>query len=105
MFSFIWQKKREWLARASVTLRAALGGLGVVDVQSKLSTLHVLWIKRYMLHQDLPWASFFKDAPVPGLLGSFNPPDPLPRCSAKIRYGCSATFLSQHLAILVFSIP
>ena len=60
VFSFIWQRKSEWLARSSVTQRPALGGLGVVDIPRKVKSLHVLWIKRLTLHPDLPWTSFFR---------------------------------------------
>ena len=45
VFSFIWQKKREWLARSSVTHRSPHGGLGLVDIPRKIQSLHVVWIK------------------------------------------------------------
>ena len=60
VFSFVWKRKREWLARSSVMQRPTLGGLGVVDVKRKIRSLHVLWIRRFVEHQNLPWAFFFK---------------------------------------------
>ena len=41
-YSFIWNKKREWLARTTVTQRPSQGGLGLVDLKRKISALHVL---------------------------------------------------------------
>ena len=60
VFSFIWQKKREWLARSSVTQRCSLGGLGLVDVQRKINSLHALWVRRLVEHEHLPWVYFFR---------------------------------------------
>ena len=60
VFSFIWQKKREWLARSSVTQRSPHGGLGLVDIPRKIQSLHVLWIRRLVEHEHLPWAYFFR---------------------------------------------
>ena len=85
VFLFVWQKKREWLARSSVTQRPTQSGLGVVDVQRKISCLHVLWVRRLVEHPQLPWASFFAQyltRAFPGrkvnqiLLLRFPPPPP-----------------------------
>ena len=59
VFPFAWRKKREWLARSSVTQRPNQGGLGVVDVHRKMLSLHVLWVKRLIFRPNLPWTSFF----------------------------------------------
>ncbi|CAB4005245.1 Hypothetical predicted protein [Paramuricea clavata] len=59
IFPFVWRKKREWLARSSVTQRPNQGGLGVVDVHRKMLSLHVLWVKRLIFRSNLPWTSFF----------------------------------------------
>lgn len=48
LFGFIQQKKREWLVRSSVTLPLASGGLRVVNVAQKLSSLRAVWIRRYL---------------------------------------------------------
>ena len=60
IYAFIWQKPREWLARSSFTQRPSQGGLGLVDVACKTSSLHVQWIKRYFTTPDMPWKSFFE---------------------------------------------
>ena len=60
VFSFIWQKKREWLARSSVTQRCSLGGLGLVDVQRKINSLHALRVRHLVEHEHLPWVYFFR---------------------------------------------
>jgi hypothetical protein len=44
VYLFVWRKKREWLARSSVTQRPNQGGLGAVDVHRKILFLHVLWV-------------------------------------------------------------
>ena len=58
VFPFVWRKKREWMARTSVTQRPNQGGLGVVDVYRKMLSLHVLWVKRLIFRPNLPWTSF-----------------------------------------------
>jgi hypothetical protein len=60
LFPFVWQKKREWLARSSVIQRFGQGGLGVVDVKHKVDSLHVLWVRHLVSHPDLPSLYFFK---------------------------------------------
>ena len=59
VFSFLW-KKTEWLARSSVVQRVPQGGLGLIDIGCKLQSLHVLWIRRLVQHEHLPWAFFFR---------------------------------------------
>ncbi|CAB3986639.1 Transposon TX1 uncharacterized 149 kDa [Paramuricea clavata] len=59
IFPFVWRKKREWLARSSVTQRPNQGGLGVVDVYRRMLSLHVLWVKRLIFRPNLPLTSFF----------------------------------------------
>ena len=53
LFSFVWRKKREWLAHSSVTQRPGQGGLGVVDLDRKISAIHAMWIRRLVLEGDL----------------------------------------------------
>ena len=48
IFSFIWNKKREWLARSSLTQPFADGGLGVVDVAHKILSLRSAWLRRFL---------------------------------------------------------
>jgi len=60
IFSFIWQRKREWLARSSVTQRSSQGGLGLVDISRKIQSLHVVWVRRLIEHEHLPWTYFFR---------------------------------------------
>lgn len=60
IYAFVWSKKREWLARSSVTQKSCHGGLGVVDITRKASSLHFLWVKRLLLHSTLPWTTFFR---------------------------------------------
>jgi hypothetical protein len=57
MFPFMWDKKREWMARSSVTQSLAQGGLGVVDVERKLLSLRAVWFRRYS--SPHPWWVFF----------------------------------------------
>ena len=60
LFSFVWRKKREWLARSSVTQRPGQGGLGVIDLDRKISAIHAMWVRRLVLEGDLPSLYFFK---------------------------------------------
>ena len=41
IFSFIWNQKREWLARSSITQRSSQGGLSLIDVQRKVLSLYI----------------------------------------------------------------
>ena len=60
VFPFIWSKKREWVRRSTLTQPSTLGGLGVVDLDRKLRSLAVLWVKRFLLGSDHPWSFFFR---------------------------------------------
>ena len=60
LFSFVWKRKQEWLARSSVTQQSSRGGLGIVDVPRKVASLHVLWVRRLVYSPDLPWFYFFR---------------------------------------------
>jgi hypothetical protein len=57
LFPFVWDKKREWMARSSVTQPLAQGGLGVVDAARKLLSLRAVWLRRYF--SPHPWLVFF----------------------------------------------
>jgi hypothetical protein len=59
-FPYIWGKKHEWLARTSVIQPTKDGGLGAVDVDKKIMSLHCLWIKRYLLGPRHGWHSFLE---------------------------------------------
>ena len=60
LFPFVWNKKREWMARSSVTQSIADGGLGVVDVSRKVLSLRVIWLKRFLSNPaPHPWSWFF----------------------------------------------
>jgi exonuclease III len=60
LFNFVWNGKGEWLKRSSVTQPLSRGGLGVVNVASKLASLRVLWVKRFLVGQEHPWKCFFR---------------------------------------------
>ena len=60
VFPFVWNKKREWVSRSSLTQSPHQGGLGVVDVNRKLSSLAILWVKRFLTGTDHPWKYFFR---------------------------------------------
>ena len=59
LFPFVWGKKREWMARTSVTQPLAAGSLGVVDVAKKVSSLHAVWFRRYFTLDPHMWSVFF----------------------------------------------
>ena len=59
-FPFLWNKKRKWVSRSSLTQPINQGGLGIVDFHRKLSSLAVLWVKRFLLGVDHPWKYFFR---------------------------------------------
>ena len=60
IFPFVWGKKREWLCRTSVTQSVGQGGLSVTNLSRKLSSLHIQWVKRFLLGEDHPWKYFFR---------------------------------------------
>ena len=59
-FRFIWNNHGEWLQRSSVCLPLRSGGLGMVHVDSKLASLHVMWVKRFLVGPAHPCKSFFR---------------------------------------------
>ena len=79
LFPFVWDKKREWMVRSSVTQSLAQGGLGVADVERKLLSLRAVWLRRYS--SPHPWSVFFYfyvslhfGHPVPDVLARVNIP-------------------------------
>ena len=58
LFPFDWQKKREWLARSSLTQPLSRGGLAVVEENRKVQSLDVMWISRLVANPDFPWFYF-----------------------------------------------
>ena len=58
LFPFVWGKKREWMARASIIQPLHQGGLGVVDVSQKVLSLRAVWLRRFFCHSHHPWSSF-----------------------------------------------
>ena len=59
-FRFIWNNQGEWLSRLSVCLPLRSGGLGMVHLDSKLKSLRVMWVKRFLVGPPHPWKSFFR---------------------------------------------
>ena len=59
LFPFIWNRKREWMARTSVIQPYHQGGLGVVDISQKLLSLRSVWLRRFFSDPHHPWCSFF----------------------------------------------
>ena len=60
IFRFVWSRKREWLARSSLTQSRANGGLGVVCLITKLTALRAMWVKRFLVGERKGWHSFFE---------------------------------------------
>ena len=60
VYSFIWDYKREWLSRSSASLPPSRGGLGAIDIASRLASLWVMWIKRFLVGHEHPWKCFFR---------------------------------------------
>ena len=46
VFKFFWGGKRDLVARRVVVQPRSLGGFAVVDFSSKVSALHVQWVRR-----------------------------------------------------------
>ena len=58
LFPFVWRKKREWMARTSVTQPLSEGGLGIVDVSRKVASLRAVWWRRFFTPSPHPWSVF-----------------------------------------------
>ena len=57
VFKFFWAGKRDLVARRVVVQPRSLGGFAVVDFFSKVSALHVQWVRRFLVSPSL-WVSF-----------------------------------------------
>ena len=60
VFAFVWNNKREWLSRSSASLPLSQGGLGVVNIASKLASLRVMSVKSFLVGGFHPWKCFFR---------------------------------------------
>ena len=61
-FSFLWNGKRERVARSSLTQPSSSGGLNVVDLNLKLDAFHVIWVRHLGQSPDHPSFFFFSCA-------------------------------------------
>ena len=57
VFKFLWAGKRDLVARRVVVQPRSLGGFAVVDFFSKVSALHVQWVRRFLVSPS-SWVSF-----------------------------------------------
>ena len=60
VYSSLWQNKREKIALSSITQRVGQGGLNIVDVGRKVSSLHVMWVRRLLDDPDHPSMYLFR---------------------------------------------
>ena len=49
LFPFIWNKKQEWMSRASVLQPPDQAGLGVIVVPHRLLFLRAVWLRQFFL--------------------------------------------------------
>ena len=60
LFPFLWNKSKEPIARSSAVAPRLRGGLGIVHVGSKISSLRAIWLRRLLLSRyTIPWPAFF----------------------------------------------
>ena len=57
VFKFFWAGKRDLVARRVVVQPRSLGGFAVVDFFSKVSALHVQWVRRFIVSPS-SWVRF-----------------------------------------------
>ena len=84
LFPFVWNKKREWMARSSVIQPLSQGGLGVVDISDKLLSLRSVWLRRFFSHPHHPWSSFFSYHFILYFI-NYRPSNSEHRCVTKFR--------------------
>ena len=70
VYTFLWGSKREKVKRTVCINSDEEGGLGMIDIQSKLHALKLSWIPKYLTNNDLPWMYLFsfwidKIGPIP----------------------------------------
>lgn len=58
IFSFIWSNQTELVSRKTVIDTPSNGGLGVIDIESKLESLICSHVKRLLTASDLKWQDF-----------------------------------------------
>ena len=59
LFPFVWGKKKDWMACASVIQSLYHGGPGGVDISQKVLSLRVIWLRCFFSHPHHPWSCFF----------------------------------------------
>ena len=58
IWDFFWSGKGEKLKRVTVRGPSRLGGLGVIDVDSKIKSLKLKWLQRYNPSSNSKWTKF-----------------------------------------------
>ena len=59
-WSFVWHDMRTLVRRPVCTLPTASGGLGALDFDLKVASLHVQWMRRLPLDEPSKWRLFAK---------------------------------------------
>ena len=59
MYTFLWGSKREKIKRTVCINSPEEGGLGMIDLRSKLLSLKLSWIPKYLKYHDQPWMYLF----------------------------------------------
>ena len=55
MFRFLWKNKKDKIKRTSMYQDLSTGGLRMVDIELKIKSLRLAWIKRLLFRDNCNW--------------------------------------------------
>ena len=59
LFSFLWNSKREKVKRGVIINTSKAGGLDMVDIESKIKSLRLSWLSKFVDDHPRPWKNIF----------------------------------------------
>ena len=60
LYNFIWNSKKEKIKRSVCINSATKGGLNMIDLESKVRSLKLSWIRKYFFNPESQWKSLFR---------------------------------------------
>ena len=55
VFSFLWKSKKEKVKRVVVINPVSEGGLGMIDIESRIKSLRLSWLPKLLNNSEKPW--------------------------------------------------
>ena len=59
MYSFLWSSRKEKVKRSVCINQNVKGGLNMVDIQTRIGSLRLSWLSRFIMNECASWKILF----------------------------------------------